>query len=113
MQRGSGHEEEVTMRLQFESKLNQMYAKLRDMDSKILVLLENLEDLQKNVDDRTGSLQYERKKNLELMQFKIITEQESKKVSERCKQIETVNNTLEQRLADCYVKIEELSLLGC
>ena len=110
LQRGSGHEEEVTMRLQFESKLNQMYAKLRDMDSKILVLLENLEDLQKNVDDRTGSLQYERKKNLELMQFKIITEQESKKVSERCKQIETVNNTLEQRLADCYVKIEELSL---
>lgn len=109
LQRGSGHEEEVTMRLQFESKLNHMFAKLRDMESKLLLVNESLEEIQKLLDDRTWSLQEERKKNLTLVQFKLETEQEIKRVDEKSKQIESVNICLEQRLIDCYSKIEELS----
>lgn len=109
LQRGSGHEEEVTMRLQFESKLNHMFAKIRDMESKLLLVNESLEEMQKLVDDRTNSLQEERRKNLALIQYKLETEQEIKRVDEKSKQIESVNICLEQRLTDCYNKIEELS----
>lgn len=109
LQRGSGHEEEVTMRLQFESKLNHMFAKIRDMESKLALVNESMCEVQKLVDDRTDSLQEERRKNLALVQFKLETEQEIKRVNEKSKQIESVNICLEQRLTDCYAKIEELS----
>jgi hypothetical protein len=110
LQRGSGHEEEVTMRLQFESQLNQMYAKIRDMDTKALMLIENTEEMQGIVAERTKTLEKERKKNLELIQYRIITEQEMKIIAEKAKQTEVLNNNLEQRLVDCYAKIEELGL---
>lgn len=110
LQRGSGHEEEVTMRLQFESKLNQMYAKIRDMESKIKIVNDSLEELNQTLEHRTESLQNERKKNLVLVQYKLETEQEIKKTIEKYKQVETINGSLEQRLADCYNKIDELNL---
>ena len=111
LQRGSGHEEEVTMRLQFESKLNQMYAKLRDMESKFELMLENVDEMQKTAEERAEALQTERKKNLSLVQFKLEIEQEMKKTNERWKQIESINLNLEARLVECYAKIEELNTL--
>ena len=110
LQRGSGHEEEVTMRLQFESKLNQMYARLRDLESKLALMAENMEETQKTAEERTEALHTERKKNLQLVQHKVEAEQEMKKISDRFKQVESVNVTLEQRLMDGYTKIDELSI---
>lgn len=110
LQRGSGHEEEVTMRLQFESKLNQMYAKLRDLESKLSLMLENMEDVQKTSEERTEELHTERKKNLQLVQFKLEIELEVKKTREKSKQLENLNTNLEQRLVECYSKIEELNV---
>ena len=110
LQRGSGHEEEVTMRLQFESKLNQMYARLRDLESRLVLMTESVEETQKTAEERTEALHVERKKNLQLVQNRVEAEQEMKKNIDRFRQIESVNITLEQRLVDSYTKIEELSV---
>ena len=63
LQRGSGHEEEVAMRLLFESKLNQMYAKQRDMTTKIDQLGELVNDQQKAIELKNELINKEKKKS--------------------------------------------------
>lgn len=110
LRRGSGHEEEVTMRLQFESKLNQMYAKMRDLQTKIQIIEGNFLSLQGEAVVRNEKLQKERKKNAELAKVKTEVENEMKRTEERYKQTENINNSLEKRLTDCYLQIESLSI---
>ena len=56
MQKGSGHDEEVSTRIKFESKVNQMYAKERDMDAKIYIMKENVEELKQNLEIKSKLL---------------------------------------------------------
>jgi hypothetical protein len=49
--RGSGHENEVEMRLKFESKLNQMYAKLRETETKMTRVSKKLRNRTVTLDD--------------------------------------------------------------
>lgn len=109
LQRGSGHEEEVAMRLLFESKLNQMYAKQRDMTTKIEQLTELGNEQQKLIDLRNEMVNKEKKRANDMIQGKIEIEQEMKKMEERQKQLEVVNANLESRLDDSMLKIEGLS----
>ena len=109
LQRGSGHEEEVAMRLLFESKLNQMYAKQRDMTTKLEQLTELTNDQQKLLDLRNEMVNKEKKRANDMIQGKIEIEQEMKKMEERQKQLEVVNANLEGRLEDALLKIEGLS----
>ncbi|OMJ72882.1 hypothetical protein SteCoe_28574 [Stentor coeruleus] len=98
MRRGSGFEEEVSMRLLFESKLNQMYAKLRDLQTKMELLNETVTDLQKESDIRGEKLQKEREKSTFLTRVRTEVEHEMKKTEERYKQAEAVNISLDNRL---------------
>jgi hypothetical protein len=110
MRRGNGHEEEVTMRLQFESKLNQMYAKMRDLQTKIELLNENLQEIQKESHLRAEQLQKERIKSTQLIKVKTETEQEMKRVEEISKQTENLNTNLDKKLTETYSTIETLSI---
>ena len=110
LRRGSGHEEEVAMRLQFESKLNQMYAKMRDLQTKIELMAENLEDMQKEVNIRTENLQKERNKNVQLMKIKAEVELEMRKTEERFRQCDNLNISLEKKMTDCYQQIESSNI---
>lgn len=110
MRRGNGHEEEVAMRLQFESKLNQMYAKMRDLQTKLEVLNENMHELQKSNHERTEQLQKERYRNNELIKRRTEAEQEMKKFEEIYKQTENLNTNLEKKLTETYSTIETLSI---
>ena len=78
LQRGSGHEEEVAMRLLFESKLNQMYAKQRDMTTKIDQLGELVNDQQKAIELKNELINKEKKRANDMIQGKIEIEQEMK-----------------------------------
>ena len=109
LQRGSGHEEEVTMRLLFESKLNQMYAKQRDMTTKLEQLNEVVNDQQKLIDLKSEMVNKEKKRANDMIQGKIEIEQEMKKMEEKQKQYEVVNANLEGRLDESLLKIEELN----
>ena len=106
MQRGSGHEEEVAMRLLFESKLNQMYAKQRDLTTKIEQLSEIVAEQQKMMDTKTEQVAREKKRANDLIQGKIEAEQEMKRGEEKQKQLEVINNNLENRLEDALNKID-------
>ena len=110
MRRGNGHEEEVTMRLQFESKLNEMYAKMRDLQTKLEILNENLQEVQKESHVRADQLQKERFKSSQLVRLKTETEQEMKRVEEISKQTENLNSNLEKKLNETYETIEALSI---
>ena len=110
MRRGNGHEEEVAMRLQFESKLNQMYAKMRDLQTKIEILNENMQEIQKESHIRAEQLQKERLKSTQLIRVKTETEQEMKRVEEISKQTENLNSNLEKKLTETYSTIEALSI---
>lgn len=107
MQRGSGHEEEVAMRLQFESKLNQMFAKQRDMQTKMSQLIETISDQQKQIENKSDLLNKEKKRISELSQYKIELEQEVKRLEEKVKQTDGINTNLEVRLTESFKKIEE------
>jgi chromosome segregation ATPase len=109
LQRGSGHEEEVSMRLLFESKLNQMYAKQRDLTTKVEQLTEVINDQQKNLEMKNEIITKEKKKANDMIQAKIEIEQEMKRMEEKQKQLEVLNNNLESRVDDCGLKIEFLS----
>ena len=106
LQRGSGHEEEVAMRLSFESKLNQMYAKQRDLTTKIEQLSEIVAEQQKMIDVKNEHVAREKKRANDLIQGKIEAEQEMKKMEERQKQLEVINTNLENRLDDALEKID-------
>lgn len=110
MQRGSGHEEEVAMRLSFESKLNQMYAKQRDLTTKIEQLSEIVAEQQKMMEMKTEQVAKEKKRANDLIQGKIEAEQEMKKMEEKQKQLEVINNNLENRLDDALVKIDQINV---
>ena len=110
LRRGNGHEEEVSMRLQFESKLNQMYAKMRDLQTKLEIINENMEELQKSNQERTEKLQKERFRNTELIKRRTEAEQEMKRVEEIYKQTENLNTNLEKKLTETYSTIETLSI---
>ena len=109
MQRGSGHEEEVALRLQFESKLNQMYAKQRDLSTRLEQLMEMVQDQQKLIDGKTEQVSKEKKRANDLIQGKIEAEQEMKKMEEKYTQLETINANLENRLDASSRKIEDLN----
>ena len=109
LQRGSGHEEEVAMRLLFESKLNQMYAKQRDMTTKIDQLGELVNDQQKAIELKNELINKEKKRANDMIQGKIEIEQEMKKMEEKQKQMEVVKGNLEARLDEAMLKIEELN----
>lgn len=110
MQRGSGHEEEVAMRLLFESKLNQMYAKQRDLTTRLEQLTEVVQDQQKTLDSKTEQVSNEKKKANNLIQGKIEAEQELKKIEDRYNQIVLINVNLENRIDATIKKIEDLSI---
>ena len=110
LRRGSGHEEEVAMRLQFESKLNQMYAKMRDLQTRIEITMENLNTMQNEVLIRNEKLQKERERNVQLSKERSEMEMEMKKTEEKYKQTENININLEKRLTECYLQIESLSI---
>ena len=97
LRRGSGYEEEVAMRLQFESRLNQMYAKMRDLQTKIMLMSENLEDMSSEVKIRTESLQKEKTKNIQLVKIRTEIENEMKRTEEQFKQTDNININLEKR----------------
>ncbi|CAG9311629.1 unnamed protein product [Blepharisma stoltei] len=109
MQRGSGHEEEVAMRLQFESKLNQMFAKQRDMQTRMAQLIETINEQQRQIEMKTENLNKEKKRIGELSQHKIELEQEVKRLEEKIRQLEGLNNNLESRLTESFKKNEETS----
>lgn len=109
MQKGSGHEEEVSTRIQFESKVNQMYAKQRDMEAKSIALQEQIDDLNKTLQQK-ASIQFKDKKTIEeLLQGKERAESEFRRTEEKLKQIELVRNNLEMRLAEANAKNDELN----
>jgi hypothetical protein len=110
LRRGSGHEEEVAMRLQFESKLNQMYAKMRDMQTKIELMLVNLTEIQIEAKKKTEKLHKEKDKNVQLTKIRTEIELEMRKIDEKYKQTESMNNLLEKRINDCYSQIENLNI---
>lgn len=109
MQRGSGHEEEVALRLQFESKLNQMYAKQRDLSTRLEQLNEMVQDQQRLIDAKSDQVSKEKKRANDLIQGKIEAEQEMKKMEEKYTQLETINANLENRLDASTKKIEDLN----
>jgi hypothetical protein len=109
LQRGSGHEEEVAMRLSFESKLNQMYAKQRDLTTKIEQLSEIVAEQMKMLDVKNDQVAKEKKRANDLIQGKIEAEQEMKKMEERQKQLEVINNNLENRFDEAILKIETIN----
>ena len=110
LRRGSGYEEEVAMRLQFESRLNQMYAKMRDLQTKIMLMSENLEDMSSEVKIRTESLQKEKTKNIQLVKIRTEIENEMKRTEEQFKQTDNININLEKRITECYEQIETLNI---
>lgn len=62
MQNSKNHEEEVQLRLKFESKLNQMHAQQRETDIKYNRVLEELEQLKKMRDNQAQIiLEYQEK----------------------------------------------------
>jgi chromosome segregation ATPase len=109
MQKGSGHEEEVSTRIKFESKVNQMYAKQRDMETVAQNMRELIQELQSSLENKSDLLSKERKKYEEVLDSKLKFENENLKIEEKLKQLETNFNGLTKRLEESYLKIEELS----
>ncbi|OMJ80193.1 hypothetical protein SteCoe_19598 [Stentor coeruleus] len=110
LRRGLGHDEEVTMRLLFESKLNQMYAMIRDFHTKIELLNESLNNLQKDSEKRAEKYEKEHQKNINLSRIRAEIEREMRKTEEKYKQTEIINISLDNRITECYTKIETLSI---
>ncbi|OMJ77366.1 hypothetical protein SteCoe_23064 [Stentor coeruleus] len=108
--RGTGHEEEVELRLRFECKLNQMYARLRDLEINANILNENLTELQKESENRGECLRKEKEKNIHLKYVKIQAESEIKKFEEKYNQAEILNVSLDKRINECHGQIEALNI---
>lgn len=109
MQKGSGHEEEVSTRIQFESKVNQMYAKQRDMETKALIMEDTIEDLKKNVEAKSVLLLKEKKNYENIFNAKERIEAEYRRADELNKLLTISNTSLENRLNEAYVKVEDLT----
>ena len=109
-QKGSGHEEEVSIRIQFENKVNQMYAKQRDMETKSINMQELLTEQQKTLEIQTLTLVKEKKKYEEVLESKEKFENEVKRLEEKNKQNELTIFNLEQRLNDTYKQIDQLTV---
>lgn len=110
LRRGVGHDEEVTMRLLFESKLNQMYAMIRDFHTKIELLNETLFNIKKDSEKRAEKYEKEHQKNINLNRMRTEIEREMRKTEEKYKQTEVINTSLDKRITECYTKIEILSI---
>ena len=109
MQKGSGHDEEVSTRIKFESKVNQMYAKERDMDAKIYIMKENVEELKQNLEIKSKLLAKEKKNYEDMLIYKEKAENECRRIDEKLKLSELTNESLDQRLNEAYNKIDELN----
>lgn len=109
IRRGAGHEEEVSMRLLFESRLNQMYAKFNDLEMRILALKSKTLELEREGKSRSEILGREHEKNAKLKQLKKNLEAEMKRTDEKYKQAEILNISLDKRITECYAQIEELN----
>lgn len=111
MQKGSGHEEEVSTRIQFESKVNQMYAKQRDMEAKNVTLQEIIEELQRVLEQKNAQAAKDKKTIEDLVSGKEKVENENRRIEDKLKQTELVKQNLEVRLNESYLKNEELNEL--
>jgi chromosome segregation ATPase len=109
MQKGSGHEEEVSTRIQFESKVNQMYAKQRDMEAKTVTLQEVIDDLQRTLDLKSQQLFKDKKTMEDLLSGKEKLDNENKRLEDRFRQLDLVKQNLEQRLNESYSRNDELN----
>lgn len=109
MQKGSGHEEEVNTRIKFESKVNQMYAKQRDMETRTGNLQEVIEEMKKNLEIKTVLLNKEKKTVEDVITARDKSENECRRLDEKYKQCELTRIALDSRLNEAYLKIEDLS----
>ena len=109
MQKGSGHEEEVSTRIMFESKVNQMYARQRDIENKCMFMQETIDDLKKNLETKSGLLQKEKNNYDQMLGLKEKAELDYKRLDEKTKQLEITNESLEKRLNEAYLKLEGLT----
>ena len=106
--RGSGHEEEVELRIKFETKLNQMFAKQRDMETKFSQLTVEYEAVVKENEGKNGVIKDLQGKNASLREGKIEFEEKIAVLEDRIVQMQRTNNALETRLRENSVKIEGL-----
>ena len=111
MQRGSGHEEEVALRLRFEAKLNEMFAKQRDFETRIGHLNEKIAEQQELYNKKVEQLAHQKKKAEKAVEIKVEKEHEAREAALKYEQISVVNQTLEDKLTEALEKIKELNHL--
>ena len=106
--RGSGHEEEVELRIKFETKLNQMFAQQRDLDTKLLQVQAALETANGTVEERNRTIKDLSSHNSSLNEAKIALEGQVSALEDRILHIQRNSNSLEARMRESTNKIESL-----
>lgn len=106
--RGSGHEEEVELRIKFETKLNQMFARQRDLDTKLLQMQAALETANGTVEEKNRTIKDLSNHNSSLNEAKIALEGQVSSLEDRILHIQRSSNSLEARLRESTSKIESL-----
>lgn len=106
--RGSGHEEEVELRIKFETKLNQMFAQQRDLDTKLLQVQAALETAGAAGEEKNRVIKDLSSKNTDLTESKITLEAQVSALEDRILHMQRTSNSLEARTREHTTKIESL-----
>lgn len=90
-QNTKNHEEEVQLRLKFESKLNNMHSAHRDLETRYKRVLQDLNNAQKNIKMLNEKLT---NRTDEITQLKTAQAENETEISQRREQLEAVNREL-------------------
>ncbi len=104
---GSGHEEEIKLRLQFEGKLNQMFARQRDLNHKLKKITEISESQQAQLNDRSALVNSQKELILDLTSKNLQLENDCVYANSKIKEQQLVIETMDKKLESTLTTLEE------
>lgn len=111
-QRGNGYEEEVTLRLHYEGRLNRLYAQYRGLMTTLENLHEDIRSYKTQVDEKVDVINLQRREIYDLNFKNQELDRSLKESEEKQRHIKNVNARLDQKLNAAYDQSEDLKETG-
>lgn len=111
-QRGNGYEEEVTLRLHYEGRLNRLYAQYRGLMTTLENLHDDIKSYKTQVDEKVDVINIQRREIYDLNFKNQELDRNLKESEEKQRHIKNVNARLDQKLNAAYDQNEELKETG-
>jgi chromosome segregation ATPase len=111
-QRGNGYEEEVTLRLHYEGRLNRLYAQYRGLMTTLENLHEDIKSYKTQVDEKVDVINLQRREIYDLNFKNQELDRNLKESEEKQRHIKNVNARLDQKLNAAYDQNEDLKETG-